>query len=75
MQGNSVPLDFANINYPSSLFDMPLPSTEGATNVQGGSNSGGFLSGALSNLSSLSSSVDLGKKHEGNRVLQCVRLM
>lgn len=74
MQGNSVPLDFANINYPSSLFDMPLLSTEGATNVQGGSNSGG-LSGALSNLSSLSSSVDLGKKHEGNRVLQCVRLM
>ena len=59
MQGNSVPLDCSNINYLSALSDMP-PSTpiqrkENTTNEQGGSNSGGFLSSALSKLSSPSS--------------------
>ena len=62
VQGNSVSLRCTNINYESALSDMP-PSTpiqrswrKNATNAKGGSNSGGFLSGALSNLSSSSSS-------------------
>ena len=61
MQDNSVPLGYANINYQSATSDMPSstpiqgPSSKSATKTQGSSNSGWFLSGALSNLSSLCS--------------------
>ena len=57
-----VPLSCANTNYQSAPSEMPpskpiqRPWRENATNAQGGSNSGGFLSGALSSLSSPSSS-------------------
>ena len=58
----SIPLSCANINYQSASSDMPpskpirRPWRESATNAQRESNSGEFLSGALSSLSSPSSS-------------------
>ena len=61
IQGNSVPLECPNINNPIVLSFMPPSSSiqrpwrESTTNVQRGSNSGGFLTKALSNLSSPSS--------------------
>ena len=62
IQGNSVPLGCPKINNPSALPFMPPSSSiqrpwrESPTNAQRGSNSGGFLSKALSNLPSPSSS-------------------
>ena len=50
MHGNSVPLISTNVNYQSAPSDVPpskpiqRPWRENATNAQGRSNSGGFLS-------------------------------
>ena len=57
IQDNSVPLGCPKINNPSALPSMPPSSSiQSPTNAQRGSNSGGFLSKALSNLPSPSSS-------------------
>ena len=80
MQDNSVPLSCANINYPSALLDM-LPSTpiqrpwrESATYAQGGVtvvDSSVELYPIYHHLPRL----DLGEKHEGKRVLECINVI